>query len=160
MVRVDASRKSLVGRVKALVTGAENRQELNYVSSVEVRAAQGIKGDRYFQAVPGREAKRDLTLIEVEAIDRLAREFEIKLEWKDTRRNIVTEGVRLEDLIGLRFNIGDVVCLGVEPCPPCAHLERLTQPGVVRGLARSGGIRAAVIYDGAISVDDGIYTWR
>ena len=76
----------------------------------------------------------------------------------DARRNVVTRGIDLNALVGRRFRVGDVECLGQRLCEPCAHLERLTVPGTLRGLIHRGGLRADVLTDGTISVGDTIET--
>ena len=99
-------------------------------------------------------AGRDITLIEAEAIEALAAETGIELGPGEPRRNVVTRGIDLDDLIGKPFRIGELRCVGVEPCDPCRHLESLTQPGVLKGLARRGGLRADVLRGGEIAVGD------
>ena len=84
----------------------------------------------------------DLTLVAAELLDDVAPE--------EARRNIVTRGIDLDALIGTRFRIGDVECFGQRRCEPCAHLERLTRPGILRTLIHKGGLRADVLTDGEI----------
>ena len=74
-----------------------------------------------------------------------------RLTYADARRNIVTRGVDLNSLVGRRFLIGDVECLGQRLCEPCAHLERLTGPGTLKGLIHRGGLRADILTDGAVA---------
>lgn len=74
----------------------------------------------------------------------------------EARRNLVVRGVSLDGLIGKRFRVGEVECFGQRRCEPCAHLERLTRPGVLRGLVHRGGLRADVLSDGEIRVGDRI----
>ena len=71
-----------------------------------------------------------------------------------TRRQVTTRGVRLNDLIGKRFRVGEVECYGVELCEPCAHLEKMTRPGIMRELVHRAGINADILTDGTISVGD------
>jgi MOSC domain-containing protein YiiM len=124
-------------------------------------AGRGLEGDRYCAATGTFSAKagpgRDLTLIEAEALESLARDDGIPLPPGGSRRNVVTRGIALGELIGRRFRIGDAVeCVGVKPCDPCGHLERLTRPGVKRGLENRGGLRADIVVGGRISVGDRI----
>ena len=74
----------------------------------------------------------------------------------ESRRQITTRGVRLLPLVGKRFYVGEVECIGIEDNPSCNHLQKLTQPGVLRGLARSGGIRADILSSGTIRTGDAI----
>ena len=62
--------------------------------------------------------------------------------------------VRLNNLVGKRFRIGNVECLGVELCEPCRHLQKLTRPGIIKDLIHRGGLRADILSGGTISVGD------
>ena len=73
----------------------------------------------------------------------------------DARRNVVTRGIDLNALVGRRFQVGDVECVGRRLCEPCAHLERLS-PGILRPLVHRGGLRADLLGDGAIRVGDAV----
>jgi hypothetical protein len=112
---------------------------------------RGLDGDRYFDGTgsfshwPG---DRDLTLIEAEAVEA------IDLEPGEARRNVVVRGIDLDALVGQRFRIGAVECEALEVNPPCRHLEKLTRPGVLKGLAGRGGIRCAIRTGGEIAVGD------
>jgi MOSC domain-containing protein YiiM len=118
------------------------------VDSVDV-TADGVVGDRYGQA-------RDLTLIEAEALEGLQRETGIELSAAESRRQVLTRGISLNDLVGERFTVGDVECVGQEWCEPCNHLQGLTKPGVLRGLVHRGGLRADIVSGGQIAVGDEI----
>jgi MOSC domain-containing protein YiiM len=114
---------------------------------VTALAGRGLQGDRHFfeHGAPPGEA---LTLIEAEAL------AEVSLTGVQSRRQVVVRNVRLNDLIGKRFRIGGVECLGVELCEPCLHLQRLTRPGIIKDLIHRGGLRADILSDGRISVGD------
>jgi MOSC domain-containing protein YiiM len=125
------------------------------VGSIEVLARQGPRGDRYFLAEPGeRPEGADLTLIEVEALDSFTAETGIPLSHQESRRNLLTRGVRLNDLVGRRFRIGEVECVGAELCEPCNHLQSLTRPGVLKGMVHRAGLCADVVASGTIRVGD------
>jgi len=129
------------------------------VGRVRALAGRGLEGDRNLLA-PGADGAgrsgEDLTLIEAEAIEGLARDTGIELGPGGSRRNVVTRGIRLNDLVGRRFTVGGVPCLGVELCEPCNHLQSLTAPGVLRGLVHRGGLRADLLGDGEIAVGDAV----
>jgi MOSC domain-containing protein YiiM len=72
----------------------------------------------------------------------------------DARRNVVTRGVDLDALIGRRFRVGEVECVGRRRCEPCAHLQRISKPGILRALVHRGGLRADVLAGGAIRIGD------
>jgi MOSC domain-containing protein YiiM len=124
------------------------------VESVEVLAGQGPRGDRYFVTEPQERDGDDLTLIEAEALEAFTDETGIELSHEESRRNVLTRGVRLNELVGKRFRVGQVECVGVELCEPCNHLQGLTRPGVLRGLVHRGGLRANVTRSGRIAVGD------
>ena len=81
---------------------------------------------------------------------------EIELPWEDARRNLVTSGISLNALVGRRFRVGTVECVGRRLAEPCAHLERLVRPGLLRPLVHRGGLRADILSAGAIAVGDEI----
>jgi MOSC domain-containing protein YiiM len=115
--------------------------------SVQALAGKGLRGDRHFHeegALPGQA----LTLIEAEAL------ADVRLTGAQSRRQVVVRGVRLNDLVGKRFRVGEVECLGVELCEPCLHLQQLTRAGIIRDLIHRGGLNADILTDGEISVGD------
>ena len=128
------------------------------LASVRVVMGRGLEGDRYFNKLgtysndPG--SGRDITLIEIEAIEALKRDYQIEIDAGQARRNIVTENVALNHLVDREFKIGDVVLRGSRLCDPCAHLEKLTCKGVMRGLVHRGGLRAEIISGGTIRAGD------
>jgi MOSC domain-containing protein YiiM len=122
-------------------------------------AGAGLDGDRYrdgagfYSPVPG---PRQLTLIEQETLDALLAEHEIELAPRETRRNLTTRGIRINDLVGKRFTIGDVLCEGIRLCPPCNRLEELTGKPVLAPLVDRGGLRADIVTGGTIRRGDKI----
>jgi hypothetical protein len=111
---------------------------LGRVSSVRAVAGQGLESDRYFFA-DGAAAGEALTLIEAEALE------DVGLTGPRARRQVVVRGVRVNDLVGRRYRIGDVECLGVKVCEPCLHLQKLTRPGIIKDLIHRGGLRADIL---------------
>ena len=132
------------------------------VSVEEVRAVagQGLEGDRYFSGngyyskTPG--TGRQVTLIEVETIEALERDYKLKIEPGQARRNIVTRGVALNHLVGREFSAGEVVLRGLRLNEPCNHLASLTDEKVKQGLVHRGGLRADIVSGGVIRVGDEI----
>src|SRR5438034_11848708 len=125
-----------MGRVEGIYLAPEPEAPTAPVERARVVAGRGPEGDRKYRpdGEPPAEAGpgRDLTLIEAEAVEALASETGIVLGPGEARRNVVTRGVDLNDLVGKPFRVGELRCVGVEPCDPCRHLERLTQPGVLK----------------------------
>lgn len=126
------------------------------VERVRAVAGRGLDGDRNYLASGDPQSGRDddLTLIAVEALEGFARDTGISLTAAESRRNVLTRGIDLNALEGRRFRVGEVECEGIELCEPCRHLEKLTEPGVLRGLVHRGGLRAAILRDGEIAVGD------
>jgi MOSC domain-containing protein YiiM len=148
------------GRVEGIHVGPEAAKPLTSLFEVRAVRGRGLEGDRYFLQAgtysghPG--GGREVTLIEAEAIEALARETGIVLEPGASRRNIVTRSVPLNDLVGIRFRVGEVLLEGVRWCNPCRHLERLTRTGVMAGLVNRGGLRTVIVDGGTIRVGDRI----
>ena len=120
---------------------------LGPVDSVHAVAGRGLEGDRYFFP-DGAGSGKALTLIEAEALE------DVGLTGAQSRRQVVVRGVRVNDLVGKRFRVGDVECLGVELCEPCLHLQKLTRSGIIKDLIHRGGLRADILFGGTISVGD------
>jgi MOSC domain-containing protein YiiM len=148
------------GRVEGIFITTAASQPMTGLQTARAIAGVGLEGDRYALGTgfysDGQDG-RQLTLIEAEDLEQLHAQG-IALEPIECRRNIVTRGIALPQLIGQRFRVGAVECLGIRMCPPCNHLEELTRPGPLRGLARSGGIRAHILSDGVITIGDQVST--
>lgn len=134
--------------VVAIHLGAEHGGPVGPVPSAAARAGMGLEGDRHFHAGGDAAPGEGLTLVEEEVVD------EVGLPPGGTRRQVTVRGVRLNELIGRRFRVGDVECYGVEICEPCLTLERNTRPGIIRDLVHRGGINADILSDGTISIGD------
>lgn len=135
----------------------ESSQPLQTVTSIEAEAGLGIVGDRY-HAGQGTFSKkkgpdREITLIEQEALDALQREYDISLTSVEARRNVTTQGVPLNHLVGRQFKVGSVILQGIRLCEPCGHLKKITGKNV-DGLKHRGGLRAQIIQGGIIKTGD------
>jgi MOSC domain-containing protein YiiM len=127
------------------------------VKQVRAVAAKGLEGDRYFLRLGTfwkPQPDYEVTLIEIEALEALERDYGVALLTAEARRNIVTRGVALNHLVGREFQVGEAILRGLRLCEPCAHLERLTRREVIRGLTHRGGLRAQILIGGAIEVGD------
>ena len=134
------------GSVEAIHIAAVESALPEPVDAVEV-TADGVIGDRYSQS-------RNITLIEAEAIEAFTEETGIELSAAESRRQVLTRGIRLNDLVGERFSVGEVECVGEEWCEPCNHLQGLTREGVLRGMVHRAGLRADIVSGGRIAVGD------
>jgi MOSC domain-containing protein YiiM len=119
------------------------------VDFVRAVAGCGLEGDRHFRA-DGQRPGGALTLIEAEALD------DVGLGAAQARRQVVVRGVRLNDLVGKRFFVGAIECLGIGLCEPCRHLQSLTRPGIIDDLLHRGGLNADIVTTGTIAVGDDV----
>jgi MOSC domain-containing protein YiiM len=145
----------MAGRVEGIYISAEHGELPEPVDSVRALAGRGLEGNRYFfdgDAAPGTA----LTLIAAEAVEAMEQEHGISIEPRESRRNVVTRGIDVNELVGKRFRVGGVECRGVELCEPCTTLQGMTKPGVIKGLTHRGGLNADILSDGEISVGDAV----
>src|SRR4029077_18758850 len=129
------------------------------VERVRALAGRGLEGDRYAAGIgtfSDRPGRRDVTLIESEMLEAYQQQSGDKLSAAQARRNLLTQGVRLNDLVGREFKVGAVRLRGLRLSEPCTHLMRLTHPGTLRGLVHRGGLVAEVLCDGELAVGDKI----
>jgi MOSC domain-containing protein YiiM len=149
------------GAVVAIHIASTGAAPMKPVHMAQAVPGKGLEGDRYYSKLGtySNEAGsgRDVTLIEVEAIEALKREYKVELEPGQSRRNIVTRGIALNHFVEQEFRIGDVVLRGTRLCEPCAHMEKLTVKGAMRGLIHRGGLRAEIVKGGTIRVGDAIH---
>jgi MOSC domain-containing protein YiiM len=142
------------GRVEGIYVTPEHGELPQPVDSVRALAGRGLEGNRYFfDEAPSGTA---LTLIAAEAVEAMEREHGISIEPRESRRNVVTRGIDVNELVGKRFRVGNVECEGVELCEPCTGLQAMTKPGVIKGLVHRGGLNADILSDGEISVGDAV----
>jgi MOSC domain-containing protein YiiM len=144
------------GRVEAIHIAPVSEAPMVAVDRVRAIAGAGLEGDRYATKAgtwsPDPRVDRDITLIEAEVIDDLAATDGILLEPGETRRNVTTRGIRLNDLVGRRFRVGGAVCEGTRLCEPCQHLtDQLGKP-ILRPLTHRAGLRAHIVEGGEIEV--------
>jgi MOSC domain-containing protein YiiM len=132
------------------------------VDAIEALTDSGLAGDRYqtgtgfYSPKPRPDGGRQVTLIEAETLAALANEHDLPFSGAECRRNLVTRGIRLVDLLGYRFTIGAIVCEGIDHCPPCEHLVQVTGKPVLKPLVGRGGIRARIVEGGLLRVGDTI----
>jgi MOSC domain-containing protein YiiM len=147
------------GEVVAIYIASKAEELPHSVERVRVLPSHGLDGDRYAKGIgtfSGHKGQRDVSLIETEAIEAFEHESGVSLTSAETRRNVVTSGVRLNDLVGKEFNVGKIRMRGLRLCEPCTHLVRLTHPATLRGLVHRGGLYAAILNEGEIAVGDSI----
>lgn len=141
------------GTVAGILIASHAEAPLRRVDSVAALPGRGLEGDRYAEgrgtfSAPGRGY--EVTLVEADVLDA------IELAWEDARRNIVTTGISLNALVGNRFRVGSVTCIGRRLAEPCSHLEKLARPGLLQPLVHRGGLRADILTGGTITIGDDV----
>lgn len=131
------------------------------VSRAEVEAVpgRGLVGDRYFLGCgtfspQPQRPDFEVTLVEQEMLDAFASRSGLPFNAMSARRNLVTTGVRLNDLVGVEFQAGEVRLRGIRLCEPCSYLAKISFPEVLRGLVHQGGLRAQILSAGVIRAGD------
>jgi MOSC domain-containing protein YiiM len=148
------------GTVEAIYIAPVRGEPTEYVEQAHVIPGMGIEGDRFFDQ-PGPDGihskpGRELTLIQIEAIESICNQDGIAISPDQTRRNIITRGVSLNDLVGQDFMIGSVRVHGVRLCEPCDYLASRTDPRILLSMAHRGGLRANILTEGMINIQDKI----
>ena len=146
---------SFQGHLRAIQLTPSKGAALISVPEVEAIPGQGLAGDRRANGKPTKPMNQ-VTLIETESLAAAARDYELTIEPLLARRNLLTEGVPLNHLVGVEFQVGPVVLRGIELCEPCGYLEGCTFPGIKKALLHRGGLRAEIVRGGTIRVGDSI----
>ena len=144
-----------MGTVLKLGISSSNNKDIEEVDFIEVLANKGIIGDRHFNEF--NDPYCQLSLIESENIDEYNLKYGLNIPYLNFRRNIVTKGIRLNNLIGKRLKIGNVEVEGIDLCRPCRHLtEKLNQENILKEFLRKGGLRCQILSSSKILVGDKI----
>jgi MOSC domain-containing protein YiiM len=122
--------------------------------SVEALTEVGLTGDRYCEANNRRSPDYQVTLIELENVEAFSQASGLPLTPDMPRRNIVTSGVRLNELCGKRFRVGRALFEGLELCEPCSLFAKRTHREVLHFFIGKGGLRARIVSGGEIRVGD------
>jgi len=147
------------GRVISIFVAPKSADEMVPLSSVRAWADRGLEGDRFFRDSWNAIARSDkaVSFIEDEVLELAAEELGLESIAQKTRRNIVTRGVPLIDLLHREFVVGDVRMRGIRLFEPCGHLVQVSKlPGIFKALNHRSGLKAAILTDGVIGVGDRI----
>ena len=153
----------LHGTVELLAVAPAAEAPVQLLQVVRAMAGRGLEGDRYADGAgtfSPRGAHRpgyELTLIAAEVVEELTAR-DAQLDFASTRRNVLTRGIDVNALVGREFTIGDVRCRGLRLAEPCAHLERIAGPGLLRPLIHRGGVRVDILTNGTMRVGSTIST--
>jgi len=143
------------GTVESIHIAARAVEPTRSVAEIRALPGKGLEGNRY-ATQQGTFSKpkpdHELTLIEAEAMEAAARDYQMQLAPGEARRNVVTRGVPLNHLVGKEFSIGDVRVRGIRLCEPCDHLQTVTGKSVIKSFLHRGGLRAQILSEGIIRV--------
>ena len=127
--------------------------QIQSLNEVEAIAGKGLINDKHFK--DGNEVRCQITLIEIENINYYNRISNTTIPAISFRRNIITEGIKLNELVGKEFIIGEVRVKAHDLCRPCKYLEEsLKQKNIVKEFLRKGGLRCEILTDGKIFIGD------
>ena len=151
----------MTGIITAIFVAPTRHSNQTVINAVQVKARKGIVGDRFF-GFRNNQPSRNLTFIEAEIISEFNRTFQQSIPLNATRRNFITQGIRLNNLVGRIFRVGDVLCRGVELCEPCPVMARqlppcpLSKTQIITAFTGKGGLRAEALSDGIVQLGDGV----
>ena len=144
-----------ISKVFRIGISKKKSQKINEINEIEVLSGKGILGDRHFHDYNG--YKGQITLIEKENIDYYNNKYKTEISYIDFRRNIVTEGIELNNLIKKEIEIGTIKILPYQLCRPCLHLEQmLNSKDIVKEFLIKGGLRCEVLVSGKVKIGDKI----
>ena len=145
----------IMPRVLKLGIADKSGNTITEVSSIEIMAGKGITGDRHFSE--NKNDREQITLIESENIDEYNINFSTTIPYLDFRRNIVTKGIKLNNLLNKKITVGNIKLLGKDLCRPCKHLQELIgYNNIVKEFLLKGGLRCEIINSGTIHLNDEI----
>jgi len=154
--------KKVKGTILNIFISENAGNELKSLNEALLISGIGVEGDRYcsgkgaFSEKLKNNPSAELTLIEKEEVDRFNNEQNLNLYYRDLRRNLVTEGIRLNNLVGKTFTIGSAALKGIRLCEPCSHLAESVSSLVIPHLVGRGGVRAQIISTTSIKVGEEI----
>lgn len=149
----------MTGTVEGIYVAPKGSVDMERVEEIRAMEGCGLKGDRYCEGTGFWTQYGDVcevTLIEAEDLEEIENEAGLRVADGEHRRNIITRGIRLRELRGGRFKVGEVVLEYDRPRPPCRHIQEVTEPGMTRALKNRGGHCARVIKGGTIRAQDEI----
>jgi hypothetical protein len=147
------------GRLLAIAVCRSAGAPMQSVENIEALPGVGLKDDRYSLGEgtfsrPEQDPGREVTLIEREALDAARADYEQDISHLESRRNLLTEGVPLNHLVGKMFRVGEVLLRGVRLCEPCGYLDKITGKEGKKSLLHRGGLRAQILQGGTLHARD------
>ena len=145
---------SVGGELAHIFIAAKRGAPIASLESVVVHAGLGLEGDRYTRVTNKWSDNHQVTLVEGEHIEAFAQATGLVLAFGDPRRNLVTRGVRLNELLGKRFRVGAVEMEGMELCEPCKLWAKRTHAQILPFFKGKGGLRARILTSGTLRLGD------
>ena len=144
-----------MSKVIGIAISGKPKGAIRSVNSVKAIAGKGLVNEYHFKN--DNDKRCQITLIEIENINYYNHKHGVSIPSISFRRNIITEGIRLNELEGSEFLIGKVKVKAHDLCRPCKYLqESLKQKNIIREFLQKGGLRCEILTDGEIFVDDKI----
>lgn len=144
------------GQLLGIFIAKEKSASTYALERAHIHAGVGIEGDRYFSQQgtfsKGKKKHRELTMIEIESVIAIKRDYGVEVLPKDLRRNLLVKDVALNHFVGKKLRIGDVVVEGIELCEPCGYLSDLLNHPLKDALKHRGGLRCRVITGGEVKL--------
>ena len=144
------------GKIIGICISNEHGKVPNLVDSVKAIPGRGLENDRYFSKKDeGNKNEQELTLIESEKIMDFNKKFSTNFDNVEFRRNIITQNISLNELVGREFYVGRVKVRGINLCEPCLYLQKkLNNPNFVKEFTHKSGLRAQILTEGIINNND------
>ncbi len=144
-----------MGKVVEIGITDTKGSQIKKVSEVDAFKGKGLLNDRKFRE--NNHKTSQITLIEVENINHFNKISNTNIPPIDFRRNIITENIRLNALLGKEFFVGNVKLKAHDLCRPCKYLqEKLKRDNFIKEFLHTGGVRCEILTDGKINVGDSI----
>jgi MOSC domain-containing protein YiiM len=138
------------------------REQPHEIEAAKLEAGKGIVGDRYheraleFLAVGDQVPSNHISVISKEELAGFLERNNAEIDYADFRRNVLTSGIDLRELIGRQFKLGSALCQGIEDCDPCAFLAATVHHSVLPEMKKKAGLRAIILEDGDLKIGDTI----
>ena len=144
-----------MSKVIGIAISEKPKGAIRSVNNVKAIAGKGLVNEYHFKN--NNDKRCQITLIEIENINYYNHKYGVSIPSIDFRRNIITEGIQLNELVGSEFSIGKVKVKAHDLCRPYKYLqESLKQKNIIREFLQKGGLRCEILTDGEIFVDDKI----
>ena len=129
--------------------------EVRAIDTIEAIKGKGLVNNRHFKE--NNEKRSQITLIEIENINYYNNISKTLIPSINFRRNIITSGLRLNELLNKEFYIGKVRVKAHDLCRPCKYLQELLQQNnIIKEFLHKGGLRCEILSSGKICVGDKI----